>query len=358
MTVLKAPFPYFGGKSVVAGEVWRRFGNVACYVEPFFGSGAVLLGRPRPTGLETVNDADALLCNFWRALQADPAAVARHADWPVSEVDLHARHLWLLDRKADVEHLLADPTWYDAQVAGWWVWGLCAWIGSGWCSGRGPWRLVDGVLTAAGRPGIEQTRPHLGDAGQGINRKLPHLGDAGRGVHRVPPDQGIERKRPALGNAGRGIAAPTRGALTDYLATLADRLRRVRVTCGDWTRVLGPSVTTQHGLTAVFLDPPYSHTVRANDLYRVDEDVAAAVRDWAVAHGDDPALRIALCGYADEHAMPPSWTAHTWKAAGGYGSQGEGQGRENAAREVVWFSPACIVPQASLFDLAALEAAD
>ena len=43
---LKAPFPYFGGKGRVAGEVWKRFGAVKTYVEPFFGSGAVLLGRP------------------------------------------------------------------------------------------------------------------------------------------------------------------------------------------------------------------------------------------------------------------------------------------------------------------------
>ena len=87
---LKAPFPYFGGKSAVAAEVWRRFGNVKNYVEPFFGSGAVLLGRPhwRPDGprlVETVNDADGLLVNFWRAVQRAPDAVALHADTPASE---------------------------------------------------------------------------------------------------------------------------------------------------------------------------------------------------------------------------------------------------------------------------------
>lgn len=31
----KAPFPWFGGKSKVAAEVWRRFGDVTNYVEPF-----------------------------------------------------------------------------------------------------------------------------------------------------------------------------------------------------------------------------------------------------------------------------------------------------------------------------------
>lgn len=46
--MLRAPFPWFGGKRKVAEEVWRRFGRVENYVEPFFGSGAVLLGRPMP----------------------------------------------------------------------------------------------------------------------------------------------------------------------------------------------------------------------------------------------------------------------------------------------------------------------
>ena len=71
---LEAPFPYFGGKSRAADVVWQALGDVDHYVEPFFGSGAVLLARPAPGGLETVNDKDGLLANFWRAVRADPAA--------------------------------------------------------------------------------------------------------------------------------------------------------------------------------------------------------------------------------------------------------------------------------------------
>ena len=30
--------------------------------------------------------------------------------------------------------LISDPDWPgDAKVAGWFLWGQCAWIGSGWC---------------------------------------------------------------------------------------------------------------------------------------------------------------------------------------------------------------------------------
>jgi hypothetical protein len=126
-----------------------------------------------------------------------------------------------------------------------------------------------------------------------------------------------------------------------YLYGLAERLRRVRVCCGDWTRVLGPTPTEKLGLTGVFLDPPYGHAERQDDLYAEDHDVAADVREWAIANGDNPLLRIALCGYDGEHMMPDTWEAVAWKAPGGYGSQGNGTGRANAEREMVWFSPAC-----------------
>ena len=315
---LKAPFPWFGGKSRVADIVWRRFGDVANYVEPFFGSGAVLLGRPHAPRVETINDADHFVANFWRAIKHDPAAVAAHADWPVNETDLSARHLWLVnDGRARIANIGSDPMAYDAQVAGWWVWGLCSWIGSGWCSGDGPWQQVDGGW---GKPG----------AGLGINRQLPALGNAGRGINRKLPD---------LGTAGRGI--------NKWFEALADRLSRVRVCAGDWSRVCGDSVTWRHGVTAVFLDPPYADTAgRASDIYATDSlTVAHDVRAWAIANGGNPDLRIALCGYEGEHVLPDDWTAVPWKAKGGYGSQGDGIGRDNAERERIWFSPACLRPE-------------
>ena len=129
---MRAPFPYFGGKRRVADVVWRAFGDCPNYVEPFFGSGAVMLARPHEPKIETANDADAYVCNFWRAVTAAPDEVARWADWPVSEIDLHARHKWLISRTEFRERLRADPEYFDAKVAGWWVWGICQWIGRGW----------------------------------------------------------------------------------------------------------------------------------------------------------------------------------------------------------------------------------
>lgn len=310
---LKAPFPYFGGKSKIAAEVWRRFGDVPNYVEPFFGSGAVLLGRPPFDGYrtETVNDADGHLANFWRALKHDPDGVAEYADWPVSELDLHARGDWLYcrpDAHEWVERLRADPDYYDVKSAGWWVWFVSSWIG--------------------GLPSI--------DAGQGVNRKRPHLGNMGRGVN---------RQLPHLSDAGRGEA------LRIYMRQLTARLERVRIACGDWSRVTGPSVTWKHGVTAVFLDPPYSHAERAAQLYSQESaTVAAEVREWAIENGDNPKMRIALCSYG-EAPLPAGWSRYNWKADGGYGSQGDGRGRKNRHRETIDFSPHCLSGiQASIFE--------
>jgi hypothetical protein len=71
------------------------------------------------------------------AVQHAPDEVARWADWPVNEADLHARHQWLVEQALPLtEKLIADPDYYDAKVAGWWVWGICTWIGGGWCTRR------------------------------------------------------------------------------------------------------------------------------------------------------------------------------------------------------------------------------
>ena len=133
---LKSPFPWFGGKSRAAHLIWQAFGDAANYVEPFAGSLATVLLREEYDPLrhtETVNDLDCYVANFWRALQHDPDSVSHWCDQPVSEVDLHARHNWLISRTDFREKMLRDPDFYDVKVAGWWVWGLCCWIGSGWC---------------------------------------------------------------------------------------------------------------------------------------------------------------------------------------------------------------------------------
>ena len=323
---LAAPFPYFGGKRRAAPIVWQALGDPAGYVEPFAGSAAVLLARPSFNGrrVETINDADGWLVNAWRAIQLDPGAVARHAFGPVAEIDYHARLAWLQERRTPdlVSWMEGNPEAHDAKAAGWWLTVCAAGIGDPF--GPGPWRVIDGHLSDT------RELPHLGDAGQGVRRELPHLGDAGRGVN---------RELPHLGDAGRGHLDRLRA----YMNALADRLHRVRITCGDWGRVVKPSVTRAgtggDGSRAIFLDPPYA---TSGDLYaHTDghESVAADVSAWCAS----PAAkghRIVLCGYDAEHdaLLDLGWRVTEGKAGGGAGYSTRS---DNGRHERLWLSPEC-----------------
>jgi DNA adenine methylase len=306
---LRAPFPWFGGKRRAADLIWQRLGNPSVYLDPFAGSLAALLCRPIPphvdaTGLvETVNDLDGYVVNAWRSIAWHPEETSRHADWPVTELDLHARHDWLLSRRESIaERLREDPEWCDPRAAGWWIWGACAWIGSGWCATR--------------------------------SRKLPHLGNTGRGVHARG-----SRQLPHLGNTGVGVHA--RSDRLDF-GPLSARLRRVRVTCGDWRRILTRAGSTAmlHGLgltgepvVGVLFDPPYDGH---ESVYAEPGSVAGDVVEWCAKHGPKPEWRIVLCGYGE---MPPAlaaqgWTEDAWTAKGGYAA--------DTSRERLWCSPSCL----------------
>jgi hypothetical protein len=286
---LTAPFPYFGGKRRAAELIWSRIGaDVTNYVEPFCGSCAVLLARPGGAGkVETVNDIDGLLVNFWRAVKHDPETVAEYASWPVTELDLQARNRWLIKCRDEMtEQLRSDPEWFDAKAAGWWCWGSNIWFGSGW-----------GVKEKRQVPDLHNTRH-----------------DRLCGDHQVV--------RPVFSDLG-------------------DRLKYVRVACGSWERVMSFTATTSHGVTGVVLDPPYNAGSHSKEMYVAYGSVAKDVAEWCRENGGNPLFRIALCGYEGEHDLP-GWTCEPWKARKGYGSD------ENTRRERIWFSPHCL--SAGLFD--------
>ncbi|WP_437309940.1 DNA adenine methylase [Sorangium sp. So ce388] len=346
MKVLRPAYPYFGSKAQVADVIWAALGNVPNYVEPFCGSAAVLLARPDDGKVETVNDLNAFITNFLRAVAWAPEETAEHASWCVSEIDMHARHASLLARAEELEERLrSDPKAFDTEVAGWWVWGQAIWIGSGWCD-------------ATKRPAIGGSggRPHYGRGVFGLGKR-PALGGHGGAVQRGYPKSGVGIFRtagqlPSLSGSdgtgvgyGRGIfATGRREDLVTYFRALSSRLdpRRVRITCGDWSRVVTPAVTISHGLTGVFLDAPYGEKARrTRKLYANDSlTVADDARVWALEQGDDPRYRIVLAGYEGEHEMPPTWRVHAWKANGGYGNQD--RENANASKERLWFSPHCL----------------
>ena len=343
---LKAPFPYFGGKSSIAAEVWAALGQPKHYIEPFFGSGAVLLMRPSyipGEHVETVNDSDGFVCNVWRALKSDPDEVAKWCDWPVNHADLSARKKRLIENESRLlENLIADDTWCDPKLAGYWIWAASCWIGGGLTRvGQIP------HLSDAGK-GVHKigSRPHLSHAGVGVHKigQRPHLCNAGKGVHKIGSRPHIAKQSPGV----HKLSMRGDGAIYDWFHRLSERLRHVRVVCGDWTRVCGGDWQDRMGPVGIFFDPPYGVTDRDTDVYHHDStDVAAAVRDWCLKRGDRPSHRIVLAGY-DEHEalLEHSWTVKRWSAHGGYANlkrnDGEAQGKENRHREALYFSPHCV----------------
>ena len=316
---LIAPFPYFGGKRSVTSEVWARLGEPKQYIEPFCGSAAMLLAAPRTASLEVVCDANGFIANFWRAIKHQPDKVAEWADYPVSHIDLGARHGWLMESRAALAEELHDPEWPgDAKVAGWWLWGQCCWIGSGWCDWSGSAR----GQRRQGRAGDWECDDAT-SAGMGVQAigQIPHASDAGRGFESL------------LTSSGR--------AAWGWMHKLANRLERVRVVHGEWSRCLNNHFGGKE--TAVFLDPPY----RAYEkLYGVNAPVADAVEQWARENAN---LRVAICGHVGDYDLI-GWEEMPWSR----GSPTYG-GAKTTESECIWFSPPCMRPnavfkQASLFD--------
>jgi hypothetical protein len=327
------------------------------------------------------------------------------------------------------ERVRTDPEYCDPTIAGMWAWGLCCWIGGGWCTEQGGTAdgerkqqlpSIAGDSGASGR-GIHRKRPSIGESanGRGLNGapapadvdpfawgRRPQIGGGdhqyGQGVHAGPPrgkfpqlggrsgadvEKGLNRKHPVLSGRserenGHGVHRATKefGAcearlawLREWFGQLRDRLRLVRVCCGDWLRVCdSPSVTTALGLTGVFLDPPYAHNLermrawvrhlqgdgpapgektsgkasRDRTLYATDSGdvdlLVARVHVYCVERGRNRAMRIALCGYAGEHEAleAAGWDVVAWKSQGGYGNRAKGT-NVNSGRERIWFSPHC-----------------
>lgn len=337
---MKAPFPYFGGKKSIAPMVWAALGDCKHYIEPFFGSGAVLLNRQIEQGrhyMETINDADGNVANAWRAMQADPEAVAKVCDWPVNHADLAARKNYIIAHQAELkDNMIADPEYYDVKLAGYWIWAASCWIGSGLCSiGQVP------HVAHAGRGvhAIGQV-PHVANAGKGVHSigKVPHLANGGKGVHSIG-------QVPHLANAGKGVQDPYKLGIYVWFRELSERLRNVRVVCGDWSRVCGGDWQDNNGTCGIFFDPPYAVKDRASVYDVEDFNVAHDVRKWALERGDRKSYRIVIAGY-DEHEelLEHGWSCYNYSVFGGYGGLGKGKSRGsiNKSRECLYFSPHCL----------------
>ncbi len=207
---------------------------------------------------------------------------------------------------------------------------MALWIGHGFCSSKGPWRVVD---TDNGKELLRLPDKDM----DGISRQLIQFGG----------DQGVKR-----GCFKAIIPIGETVDVNEWFTRLQTRFADVRVASGDWARVCTDSTTIHTADTnAVFLDPPYggdSGRVEKGIYAEDDPTVAGRVLQWCVERGPDPRFRIALCGYDSEHnvlADVHNWDVYEWKGPAGYANQGESVAKENRKLERIWFSPHCLKPQ-------------
>ena len=67
---------YTGAKWGMAAKIVELMPPHRSYLEPYFGSGAVLFNKP-PSAIETVNDIDGDIVNFFRVLREQPEELAK-----------------------------------------------------------------------------------------------------------------------------------------------------------------------------------------------------------------------------------------------------------------------------------------
>ena len=367
---LTAPFPYYGGKRRFAELIWDRLGDPDIYAEPFFGSGAVLLARPHKPRAEVVADTNGFICNAYKAIMADPEGVALYADYPSYHHDLTARHIWLMGWGREHQNrLIEDPKFYDVQAAGWWIWGMSNWVGSGFCAQRSnqrPWvaaKMEGGQGVSAHRTEVYDKTPSIQSSkggGRGTTAQRAEVYDkrpdvkVGQGVQlgRRPPTD----KRPNLGahptwstgvTAGRLDLPPavigTGERLMPWFHALANRLANVVVLNRPWESCVTPSVlrdlqSNPHYSIAVFMDPPYLTDGRNSELYNSDltgesDDVAVKSWNWSAENGKR--YRISYACHDGDFDLPAGWEKETLSFGGI---------RKESRRErmdCVMFSPAC-----------------
>ena len=123
--------------------------------------------------------------------------------------------------------------------------------------------------------------------------------------------------------------------VSEYVAALSERLRNVCIFWNDFVVVAGKAKQPEFGVVGILLDPPYPRHLHNYDYDTDGADVWHRAARWAIANGDNPRLRIAICGYNDTDSdalFPSEWRRFVWRRSG------IGQNKD---RECVWFSPHC-----------------
>jgi DNA adenine methylase len=211
-----------GSKIRLAQQIISLLGQShGTYVEPYFGTGAVLLAKP-PVGVEVVNDIDHELVDFYRVLRR------------------RATRYDLIDALVDTPY-----SRYELEIAN---------------------GLHDGPGTHLDE--VEKARRFMVRS----NQTFPGAAGGTTWVCTMSPSS-------QHSNATKWNNYRTR------LSLVASRLQKVQIDCVDGLEVLDKAVKTNATGLAAYLDPPYPADTRAGSSYRADmtDEQHLAMLDRALA---------------------------------------------------------------------------
>ncbi len=192
-----SPMSWYGAKNKISPKIVSVFPPHRTYVEPFFGGGSVFFAKP-PSKVETVNDMNGDLMNFFRILRDRR------------------------QRKHLIELLEATP-----------------WAREEYCNALAAMKV--GKWTSD----VERAWTFIVATRQSRN-----------GVAKRPSDWSR-----TVGRTGNGASSRTSmwRNLPERLAVAGLRLKRAQIECGHWSKILNDFDSED---TLAYLDPPYLHSTR------------------------------------------------------------------------------------------------
>ncbi|MEN2765748.1 DNA adenine methylase [Ornithinibacillus xuwenensis] len=100
---MKRILNYVGSKWNMAKWIIQQMPEHNVYLEPFFGSGAVLFNKPA-VGIETVNDIDGNIVNLFKVIRENPTELAQAVEFtPYSREEYYLSFDLLKQELSDVE---------------------------------------------------------------------------------------------------------------------------------------------------------------------------------------------------------------------------------------------------------------
>lgn len=256
---VKAPFAYYGGKVGLAPRIIELMPAHRVYMEPFFGSGAVLFAKP-PAAFEIVNDIDRNVVTFFKVLRAraaeleylcglTPHARSEYVDAVLDE-DLddleRARRFWVRVNQSFAKTAGRQTGWSITTARSSSVpTSILNRIGR---FGPAVDRLMHCSIECCDAPGLVE---RLATHDTLIYADPPYLAETRRGRDRQRPadylhDMGLPEDHERLAEVLH--ATPAKVILSGYLSPLYEDLY------GDWNRVEIPvrvhssnSVTAERG---------------------------------------------------------------------------------------------------------------